>query len=273
MRIRKGSAVVLVLAMVASVAVAGIAVGGGGNSSSLQGSKFFPNTLPKDNFKSGRLHVHTHTDYGQPGNFTDRSQLYFDDDGRLKLAGIPKCDKSKITGSDNDMADAMAACGPSKIGTGTARALVGGGTEVPACVLVFNGQSQNGKPTTLVYTRADTVPPLTITCGNPGSNHQGNATVVLEGLVKPNPSSLGADFTSPDHCSAPGARLGCQLDVDNIGAASPFPLTDFKVDTQRGDLLSARCHDADHKLNFKGKFTYNNGPSDTVGTSQTCTVG
>ncbi len=43
--------------------------------------------------------------------------------------------------------------------------------------------------------------------------------------------------------------------------------------SQKGGFISARCHDTDKKLNFKGKFTYSDGQSDNVGTSQSCTVG
>ena len=47
----------------------------------------------------------------------------------------------------------------------------------------------------------------------------------------------------------------------------------FQVTVKRGNFISARCHDADHRLNIKAKFIYTDGQSDSVGSSQTCTVG
>jgi hypothetical protein len=36
--------------------------------------------------------------------------------------------------------------------------------------------------------------------------------------------------------------------------------------------LTARCHDRDHALNAKAKFTYSDGQSDTVKSKSTCEV-
>jgi hypothetical protein len=156
----------------------------------------------------------------------------------------------------------MAACGTAKVGTGTAQALAGA-TTVNGCVLVFNGKpTAAGQPTDLIFTRVQASPPFTISCANPASNTQGTTTVILEGVVKANPSSLGPDFQG-----------GKMLDVDHITSVAALPLTDFKVTTQRGSYISARCHDANKLLNIKGKFTYTDGQSDTVGASTACKVG
>jgi hypothetical protein len=268
MRIGRGSAVILAVAAVGAVAVAGIAVGApNGDSSSVAGSKFSPSTLPKTTFKAGSLFVHTHAHYANPGNAnpggaTERAQLYFDDDGKLNTTGVPRCDPNNVSGGD--MAHAMSVCGSAKVGAGKAQAITNGGAFfLNGCVLVFNGKPDSaGRPTDLVFTRVQVAQPSTINCANPSTNHQGNTTVLLRGIVKPNPSSLPADFVG-----------GKMLDVDHITSAAAFPLTDFQVTTKRGNYISARCNDADHKLNIRGKFTYNDGQSDTVGTSQTCTVG
>jgi len=268
MRIGRGSAVILAVAAVGGVVVAGIAVGApNGDSSSLQGSKFSPSTLPFTTYKAGSLFVHTHAHYANPGNAnpggaTDRAQLYFDNDGKLDTTGIPRCDPANI--SSGDMAHAMSVCGTAKVGAGKAQAITNGGAFfLNGCVLVFNGKLDSaGHATDLVFTRVNVAQPSTITCGSPATNHQGNTTVLLRGIIKPNPTTLPADYVG-----------GKMVDFNHITSAAAFPLTDFQVTVKRGNYISARCHDADHQLNIRGKFTYNDGQSDTVSSSQTCTVG
>ena len=97
--------------------------------------------------------------------------------------------QTKITGNIT-MAAAMAGCGNAKVGTGTAQALLGPST-VKGCVLVFNGKpTASGQPTDLIFTRLQVAVPSSISCANPASNVQGNATVLLVGVVKQNPASL-----------------------------------------------------------------------------------
>jgi hypothetical protein len=266
MRIRMRYGAVFALAAMAAVTLVGIAMAApDGNSSSVQGSKFSPSTLPKTTFKAGSLFVHTHAHYAHPGvaaqgGFTNRAQLFFDNDGKLNVSGVPTCAKSKLSGNIT-MKQAIAKCGSALVGKGKATALAGLNT-VHACVLVFNGKKSGTHPTDLVFTRAQASPPFTINCSNPKNNTHGNTTVLLEGIIKSNPSSLGSDFAG-----------GKMVDFQNIQQASPLPLTDFKVTVKRGKYISARCHDSNHKLNIKGKFTYSDGQSDTVSSNQTCTVG
>ena len=261
MRIRMRYAAPLALAAV--VALAGIALAApNGNTSSLQGSGIKPTTLPKTTYKNAALIVHTHTTYAHPasttqGGFVDRTQLYFDNDGKINATGVPRCDRSKITGNIT-MKQAMAACGTAKVGAGTAGALLGTST-VHGCALVFNGKpNAQGQPTDLIFTRLQV--PGSISCANPATNQNGNASVLLDGTVKPNPASLGPDFQG-----------GKMLDVPNIPRT--LPLIDYNVTTQRGSYIQSRCHDADKRLNIKGKFTYSDGQSDTVGSSVACQVG
>jgi hypothetical protein len=233
-----------------------------GNTSSLQGSGIKPTTLPKTTYKNAALIVHTHTTYAHPasatqGGFVDRTQLFFDNDGKINATGVPRCDKSSISGTIT-MQQAMTACGTAKVGSGTAAALLGT-SAVHGCALVFNGKpNAQGQPTDLIFTRFQV--PGNISCANPATNTQGNATVLLDGTVKPNPASLGPDFQG-----------GKMLDVPNIPRT--LPLIDYNVTTQRGSYIQSRCHDADKRLNIKGKFTYSDGQSDTVGSSVACKVG
>src|SRR5581483_6620489 len=83
-----------------------------GNQSSVQGSGIKPTTLPKTTYKNAALIVHTHTTYAHPGTttqggFVDRTQLYFDNDGKINPTGVPRCDKTKIS-SNITMKQAMA---------------------------------------------------------------------------------------------------------------------------------------------------------------------
>jgi hypothetical protein len=255
----------LALAAVVVVALAGIAVAApDGNKSSLTGSGIRPSTLPKNTYKAAALIVHTHATYKHPGvapqgGFTDHAQLYFDNDGKLNPTGVPRCDKSKISGNIT-IKQAMAACGTAKVGTGTAQAAFGSNV-VRACVVVFNGKpNAQGQATDLIFSRFTVAVPSNPNCANPANNGGGNTTVLLDGTVKANPASLGTDF-----------KGGKMLDVPNIPRT--LPLTDFFVTTQRGNYITARCHDANKQLNIKGKFTYSDGQSDTVGAATACKVG
>jgi hypothetical protein len=255
--------VALSLSVVGAMVFGGIALAApDGNTSSLQGSGIKPTTLPKTTYKNAALIVHTHTTYAHPasatqGGFVDRTQLFFDNDGKINATGVPRCDKSSISGTIT-MQQAMTACGTAKVGSGTAAALLGT-SAVHGCALVFNGKpNAQGQPTDLIFTRFQV--PGNISCANPATNTQGNATVLLDGTVKPNPASLGPDFQG-----------GKMLDVPNIPRT--LPLIDYNVTTQRGSYIQSRCHDVDKRLNIKGKFTYSDGQSDTVGSSVACKVG
>jgi hypothetical protein len=267
MRNRKRHGVVLGLVVTAALAVVAVAVAApNGNSSSLTGSKIAPSTLPKTTYKAATLTVHTHANYAHPGSstqggFTDHAQIYFDNDGKLTTTGIPTCDKTKVSGTKT-MAQAMAACGSAKVGSGTAAAYAGANL-IHGCALIFNGKKNaSGQATDLIFTRVNAAPPFTMSCANPASNTSGNTNVLLLGTIKPNPASLGSDFAG-----------GKMLDVPNIDAASPLPLVDFNVSVNKGKYISARCHDANKQLNIKGKFTYSDGQSDSPTSTQTCKVG
>jgi hypothetical protein len=250
MSIGRGSVVVVAVAVAGALAVAGIALGSGSSTASFS---FRPHKVPKKHYKKGKLFVHTHTDYTNGGTKTDRAQLYFDDDLKIKTKRIPRCNKARISGNI-DMAGAMAKCGRAKIGSGKAQANVRMPGDAKACVLAFNGKPSGRKPTILLFTRVQVTGP--IDCTIAASNHNGNVTVLLEGVLK-------------------GAKgdYGTQLDINHITSVAAFPLRDFRVTVKRGRYVSARCHDRNKKWNMKAKFTYLN-PSATqkVNSSETCRV-
>ena len=264
MRIRRRTAVILAIAGVVALGATGIALAAASSTATFH---FSPVKVPKKKFHKGAISVHTHTTYTNPGNAnpggsTERAQLFFDDDFKFTTKGVPQCNPASVSGSGIDMAAAMAICGNAKVGQGTAHATANGAYDIPGCVLAFNGTKSGSKPTIVLYTRVQTAPPPnnTISCANPSSNHQGNTTVVLQGVLR----KATGDF-------------GKQLDVNHIQAAAPVPLTDFKTKVKRGKYVSARCHDKNHKWNMKTVFTYGNGSGgggakQTVKSSQKCKV-
>jgi len=278
--LKRRSAAILAVAAVGAVAVAGIAMGSGAtqNVSSLTGSEFRPTALPFNTFKNGTLFVHTRTNYGNPGNFNaggavERTRLYFDDDGKVNVNATPRCNPSQLAGNIT-MKTAMARCGSSKvsISPSKAQAIVPGPTDfvVNGCVLVFNGANDAaGRPTSLVFTRVQVASPPnnTINCSNPAQNENGNTSILLKGIVKPNPSDVPGTTADGDFTG------GKMVDYDHITDAADIPLHDFQVTVNKGSYLQARCHDADKRLNIRGKFTYNDGTSDLAGASKACTIG
>lgn len=276
-RIKRPFAVVLALATVGAVAVASIALAAGYTTMTMD---FGPSALapPGTGYTSGKLSIHTHTSYTNPGNSIpggalDRAQVYMDDDIRFNTNAVPKCAASSISGKN--MQQAMAACGSSLVGSGTVKAVVpddpsspgeAPGYFVNGCLRVFNGQGTTSE--LLLYARTQISDPSTINCSTNGT--QGNFTRVFPGDLTANPGSAGADFADPDNCSAP-LRLGCQLDVQNIDGIALIPLTEVNMSIQQGSFVAARCDDTPQQLNLKAIFTYNNAATQTVNASKACT--
>jgi hypothetical protein len=264
MRMKRRLAVILALAAAATLALAGIALASASSTVTLS---FTPSVLPATTFKSGKLTVHTHTNYTNPGNSnpggaTKRAQLYFDDDIKVNPTATPLC-----TPTGGDMANAMTQCSASKIGGGTAQASANGAFTINGCVLAFNGtKNAAGNNTVVLFTRVNVTNPSTMTCADPANNHQGNTTVILKGVLTNNTTVGGADLVG-----------GKQIDFNNITSVAAFPLTDFNVNIQKANFVQARCADAPtagaRKLNLQTKFTYNDATTQIVNSNKTCTVG
>src|SRR5215212_8683399 len=210
MRNRRRSAVIFALAAAGVLAVAGIAFAAPTSSFSF---KFSPSTAPKTTFKAGSLFTNLSTHYtnpwnNNPGGAVERTQIYLDKNFKISPGAAAKCSSSQLAGKT--MKQAMAACGSALVGKGTATATANGLFEINGCVLLFNGKPQNNLPTLLVFTRVQASNPSTISCTNPANNSQGNATVLLTGVLR--------DATSP---------YGKVLDVNHITQAASFPLEVF----------------------------------------------
>jgi len=253
MRIRRRYAAMLGVAAIAAVAVAAVALAApNGNHSTLVGN-VIPSTLPKTNYKPAKLFTHVSTTYAHPGDkarggFVRKTQIWYDDDGKIDATAAPVCNKNL---ANTTMGQAMSRCGSAKVGTGKALATSSQNANIPACVLVFNGPRQNGNPTVLLHTRIQGT-----NCTQPAGNNSGALTVLLQGVVKPATGDYGS-----------------LLEVDKIDT-QPLPLKDYQATVGGGNrYITARCHDADHMLNSKAKFTYSDGQSDTVFYSMPCKVG
>jgi hypothetical protein len=249
MRIRRRYAVLLALAAAGALTVSGIAMAA---SSSTFSFKFSPSSVPKTTYKAGSLFTDLRTSYTAPADPVNRTQIYLDKNFKINPNAAGKCAASQL--SNKTMAQAMAACKNALVGKGTAQAQAAFGT-VRACVLLFNGKPKNGLPTLQVFTRAQASPNSQINCANPSTNNSGNATVLLQGVLK------GAS-----------GKYGKVLDVNNITQASPFPLTVYTTTIKKGNYVSARCRATDKTWHMQITWTYKSGKKNTIHKTQKCTV-
>jgi hypothetical protein len=260
LRPRIGSLLALAtLAVVAAPASALASASSTVSFSFLCSGQTFLNTCPQSSATKGRLAVHTHTTYTNPGSGnggkTRRIQLFFDNDFFFDPSVTPRCDPSQLSGKD--MADAMAACGQSLVGTGTAQ-FATSGSPLNACMLLFNAPNDaNGDPTLALYFRVAASNPSTISCANPQSNTQGNVTVVMIGTLR----------------TVPVGDYRRELDIPRLDTL-PLAVADLNFTLQKNTLLSgyvkARCFDANHVWNVTGFFTYNDNTTQTVNATRTC---
>ena len=255
MRIRRRSALIFALVVGGALVVAGVAMA---TTSSFTFS-FSPSKVPKKTFKAGSLTSNLVTSYTKPGNnfpggAVERTQLFLDKNWKINPKATSKCSAKQLSGKT--MKQAMAACGKAKVGSGNATASANGAFTIRGCVLLFNGKPQGGKPTLQIFTRVQASNPSVISCSNPANNGQGNATILLTGVLK------GAQ--SP---------YGKVLDVNHITQSASFPLEVFKTTIKKGNYISARCAASNKTWNMKVAWTYNNGAKRTVKRTQPCQVG
>ena len=256
MRIRRRYAVLIAVAAVAGVAIVGVALAATTSHFTFHAS---PSTAPKNSYKAGSLFTDLETHYTTPGNAipggaVDRTQIYLDKYFKVTPGAAKTCAPSQL--SNQTMKGAMAKCKSALVGSGKATATANGAFTINGCVLLFNGKPQGGKPTLQVFTRVQASNPSKITCTNPSSNTQGNATILLNGVYKP---------TSGQYSKI--------LDVQHITQAATFPLVSYKTTVKRGNYASARCGAADHLWHMKVVWTYNNGKTASDSQTQKCTVG
>jgi len=254
MRISRRLAVILALSAAGALAVAGIAIAAPSSTFSFN---FSPSKVPKKKYKPGALATNLVTHYTNPGNnnpggAVERTQIYLDKNWKINPKVAGRCKSSKLSGKT--MKQAMAACRKALVGKGTATATANGLFTIHGCVLLFNGQPQGGLPTLKVFTRVQASNPSTISCANPTTNTQGNATVLLNGVLR----------------NAP-APYGKVLDVNKITQSASFPLEEFKttIGKSTSTYIQAKCQPS--PWHMKTTWTYNNNVSKTVSKTQPCT--
>ena len=247
MRIRRRRAAILVVAAIGALAAAGAAYAITNNTSTLA-FKFSPSTgLSKTTYKSGSLFVHTHTNFAKPGDkanggFVKDVKLYFDTDLKFNASAAPVCNKNLANTTEKQ---AMALCGSSLVGKGTAQATSTANATIPGCVLAFN--APNSK--IILHSRFVINPP----CPNPTTSTDGSVDAILTGTLT----------------NAGVAGFGKKLDVPNIDT-QPLPLKDFVTTVQKLSYVQARCSAT--PLQMRTVFTYSGtGQSpDTVNATQAC---
>jgi hypothetical protein len=254
MRIRKRYAVLIAVAAVAGVALAGVALAAPTSTFTF---KVTPSTAPKTTYKPVSLFSDLKTHYTNPGNnnpggAVDRAQLYLDKYAKVDPTQAAKCADNQLAGKT--MAQAMAACKNALVGSGTATATANGLFQINGCVLLFNGQPQSGLPTLKVFTRVQASNPSTISCANPSTNNQGNATVLLNGVLR--------------NATAPYGKV---LDVNKITQSASFPLQEFKttIGKSTSTYIQAKCPATPWRM--KTIWTYNDNTKKTVSKTQPCT--
>jgi hypothetical protein len=252
---RKRLATIIGLATVGVIVASGVALAA---TTSVFTFNVKPSKVPKKKYKPVALKSNLLTNYtnpgnAQPGGAVQRTQLYLDKNWKIRPKAAKKCSPQQL--ANQTMAGAMSRCKKAKVGQGIATATANGAFQIKGCVLLFNGKPKGGKPTLLVLTRVQASNPSNISCRNPASNNQGNATILLTGVLK------GA--------SGPYGKV---LDVNNIVAAAQFPLQDFNTKIRKGNYISARCKARNRKWNMKTTWTYNNGTKHTEHHIQKCKV-
>ena len=270
MRIKRRLMVVCALAATGAMVAVGVALAAG--ASSTVSFSVTPKTALGTTGKPVKLTLHTHTTYPDVGpTKTTRAQLYFDKNIVFSPTSVPKCNQANLDALGNGtMQQAMATCGGSLVGTGTAAANFAAPGDIHGCVLVFNVLDANASVAgnqagVYLFTRLQ-VPPGPISCASVATNTQGNVTVALKAPLATNPASTTPGGPLP----AANFQGGKWLDFNNIPQS--LPLSDFNVQTGKGapqtnltgtkaNFIKAKCTLRAGKKNWKMRtvFSYNQG--------------
>jgi hypothetical protein len=246
-----GIVVAALVALVASVAVAGTPVtGADGNSQSID-VKIAPKKLSKTTYTPASLEVTTKVTTSNPTGLpvpATRVVVDFDKNAKLFTKGLPTCTAAQLQNTSTEVAEQQ--CGKAKIGSGRAEALLPVGTKIyPAkqVVTAFNGAPQGGKPTVLLHTYTTT--PL-------------QTTLILNGVISNyNKEGYGPrlDVEVPLIAGGAGALLEFNVKIDKK----------FSYKGKKQSFISAKCPN-NKKLKARGAFTFKDGEVITALSSQSC---
>lgn len=189
------------------------------------------------------------TGAGNPSPAAVNTDVNFDNALIFNTKPVKPCDLSALAGTTTDQA--IAACGKSKVGTGSAT-LNGVIGPLSAVVTAFNGTPSGGSSTIYLHTRVAN-PPLT--------------TVLVGTLVK---SPAGKPYGMQLHVPIPAQQLGGGFEV-----ITHFDTTvnkKFKIKkkgkTVKSGYVTATCPKA-KKLQVQGVFGYGTAPGFAQSSSKT----
>ena len=247
MRIRRRRAAIFAVTAIGALAAASAAFAITNNTSTATLTVTPHTGLSKTTFKNAALGVHTHTVFAHPGDkanggFVKNVKLYFDSDLKFNTSAVPACNKNLANTTEKQ---AMALCGSSLVGKGTAQATSTANATIPGCVLAFN--APNSK--IILHSRFVMAPP----CPNPSTSTAGSVDAILTGTLGP----------------ANKAGYGKALNVPNIDT-QPLPLKDFVTTVSKGSYVQARCSAT--PLRMQTVFTYSGAGQapDTANGTQAC---
>jgi hypothetical protein len=247
-----GSAMALIVAIAASVAVAGAPVtGADGNSQSID-VRIAPKKLSKTTPTPASLEVTTKvTNATTPGGVpvpATRVVVDFAKGAKLFTKGLPTCTAGQLQSVSTEVA--KQACKGAIIGQGKAAALLPVGTKifpVDQTVTAFNGAPQGGKPVVLLHSYGTT--PV-------------QTTLVLVGVVSNyNKEGFGPrlDVSVPLIAGGAGALTDFNVRIDKK----------WKYKGKRVSFVSATCPNK-KKLKARGAFTFKDNEMITALSSQSC---
>lgn len=168
----------------------------------------------------------------------------FDNDFKFTTKGIPTCNPTLLTGTTT--AQAIAVCGASQVGSGSAT-LTGSGGNASAVVTAFNGTPVNGQPQILLHSRVGA--PL-------------NTTAILSGVLTTSP--LGGDYGRRLVVTVPVLGGGYEVithfstTVDKRFKVKKTVKVNGKKKTikVKSGYVTAVCRDKNKTWNFQGVFNY-----------------
>jgi hypothetical protein len=185
---------------------------------------------------------------GNPTPAAVNTAIDFDKDLIFNPKPVKPCDLSKLSGTTTDQA--IAACGASQVGTGSAR-LNGVIGPLSGVVTAFNGTPSGGSSTIYLHTRVAN-PPL---------------TTVLVGTLSKSP--VGGVYGSRLNVPIPAQQLGGGFEV-----ITHFDTTvnkKFKIKKKgkkiKSGYVTSTCRDK--KIQVQGVFSYGAAPSFSPSSSKT----
>ncbi len=172
----------------------------------------------------------------------------FDRDGRLNTAGLPICGRERVENAS--VAEARAACPGAIVGKGRIEALVelpGGQVPASSALTIFNGPTQEGKPTVILHARTNV----------PGTQ---TFAILVPIERRPGPFRYRAAIAFPEIAGGLGAITRVEAKVGRR----------FSVGGQRRSYVSARCSDG--ILHTHGRFTFADGTIVDGSVEKACTA-